>query len=355
MTFSRTLLGLVAALALFAAGAGAQVSVPSPTPNAVGDDEVIKVTTQLVTIPVRVMDKSGRFIPGLKQADFRIFEDSKPQEIAYFLNEEEPFTVVLMLDMSYSTKFKLVDIQKAALEFISQLRPQDKVAVVSFDAEVHVLVKPTTDRDEITNAIRSTRIGAGTSLYDAVDTVMKSLSNSVEGRKAVILFSDGVDTTSRRTGLARNLEDATELDALVYPIRYDTFADVQSMKTKGTVNSIYVAPVLPKGTKADPARADIVISASGEQGTTAEDYARASGFMRSLADRSGGRLYEATTLSGLSEAYAHIAAELREFYSIGYYPTGERLVDRTTNVKVKVAQEGFVVRAREEFITRKKN
>jgi len=353
MPFWRTLIGLVA-VALFAAGAAAQVAVPTPTPAGVGEDEVIKVTTQLVTIPVRVMDKSGRFISGLKQADFHIFEDGKPQEIAYFLNEEESFTVVLMLDMSYSTKFKLGDIQKAALEFISQLRPQDKVAVVSFDNQVHVLAKPTTDRDEITTAIRSTRIATGTSLYDAVDTVMKSLSSSVEGRKAVILFSDGVDTTSRKSGLTRNLEDATELDALVYPIRYDTFADVQSMRTKPT-NGIYVAPVVPKGTKADPNRADIVINASGEQGTTLEDYSRATGFMQALADRSGGRLYEATTLSGLTEAYARIAAELREFYSIGYYPTGERLVDRTTNVKVKVDRDGLVVRAREEFITRKKN
>jgi Ca-activated chloride channel family protein len=353
MPFWRIL--LILALAAVVATTGlAQTPAPSPTPAGIGEDEVIKVTTQLVTIPVRVMDKSGRFIPGLKQPDFRILEDGKPQEIAYFLNEEEPFTVVLMLDMSYSTKFKLVDIQKAAIEFISQLRPQDKVAVVSFDAQVHVLAKPTTERDEITKAIRSTRIATGTSVYDAVDTVMNSLSRAVEGRKAVILFSDGVDTTSRSAGLARNLEDATELDALVYPIRYDTFADVQSMRTRPT-NGIYVAPVLPKGVKPDPNRPDIVINASGEQGTTLEDYTRATGFMQALADRSGGRLYEATDLNGLSAAYARIAAELREFYSIGYYPTGERLVDRTSNVKVKVDRDGLVVRAREEFITRKKN
>ena len=174
-----------AVFALLCAGFAAPQGVPhaSPTPAAVGDDEVIKVTTQLVTVPVRVMDKSGRFIPGLKKDDFRVFEDGREQEIAYFLNEEEPFTVVLMLDMSYSTTFKIGDIQKAALEFIDELRPQDKVAVVSFDEQVHVLAKPTTDRTEIARAIRSTKIATGTSLYEAVDLVMNSLSQSVEGRK----------------------------------------------------------------------------------------------------------------------------------------------------------------------------
>ncbi|MBV9241907.1 MAG: VWA domain-containing protein, partial [Acidobacteria bacterium] len=186
----KTFIFVLFLTAVVSAGIFAQTPSPSPTPVAVGDDEVIKVTTQLVTIPVRVMDKSGRFIPGLKQGDFRIFEEGRPQEIAYFLNEEEPFTVVLMLDMSYSTTFRITDIQKAALGFISQLRPQDKVAVVSFDDNVHVLAKPTTDRSEITKAIRSTSIQTGTSLYDAVDVVMNSLSRSVEGRKAIILFTD---------------------------------------------------------------------------------------------------------------------------------------------------------------------
>ena len=112
--------------------------VPTPAANIVAgadDGEVIKVSTQLVSVPVRVMDKKGRFIGGLTKTDFKVFEDGVEQEVALFSNEHEPFTVALVLDMSYSTTFKITEIQSAAIAFIDQLRPQDKVMVVSFDAE----------------------------------------------------------------------------------------------------------------------------------------------------------------------------------------------------------------------------
>ena len=126
-------------------------SIASPTPpdRPTSDDEVIKVTTQLVSVPVRVMDKKGRFIGGLARESFRVFEDGVEQELAYFSNENEPFTVAMVLDMSYSTTFKIGDIQSAALAFIDQLRPDDKVMVVSFDQDVHLLCEPTSDRREI--------------------------------------------------------------------------------------------------------------------------------------------------------------------------------------------------------------
>ena len=104
-------------------------------------------------------------------------------------------------------------------------------------------------------------------------------------------------------------------------------------------------PVYPKNAKHDPTQPDIVIKTSGDQGTSPEDYKVAAEYMRGLADRSGGRLYETMSLAQLKQAYAHIAAELREFYSIGYYPTGDRLVDKTTNVKIKVMRDGLVVHA----------
>src|SRR6185295_1363973 len=114
--------------------------------------------------------------------------------------------------------FKIGEIQSAAIAFIDQLRPQDKVMVVSFDEEVHMLCEATSDRKEIYRAIRSTKIATGTSLYEAVDLVMNHRLRSIEGRKAIILFTDGVDTTSRRANDFGNIDDARELDALIYPI-----------------------------------------------------------------------------------------------------------------------------------------
>ena len=120
---------------------------PSPSKqNASDDSEVIKVNTQLVSIPVRVMDRDGRFTAGLTRDDFKVFVDNAEQQVAMFSNEEQAFTVAIVLDMSYSTKFKIADIQSAAIAFIDQLRPQDKVMVVSFDDDVHILSEPTNDR-----------------------------------------------------------------------------------------------------------------------------------------------------------------------------------------------------------------
>lgn len=316
------------------------------------DGEVIKVSTQLVSVPVRVMDKKGRFIAGLAKENFKVFENGTEQEIALFSNENEPFTVALVLDMSYSAKFKISEIQSAAIEFIDQLRPHDKVMVVSFDGEVHMLCEATSDRKEIYGAIRATKIGMGTSLYEAMDLVINNRLRQVEGRKAVILFSDGVDTTSRRASDLRNLHDATELDSLIYTIRYDTFADVQSMKNgTGAQKPTITFPPSREGVSFPFPLPKAGTSSS--QGTTVAEYEKAAEYLEQLAMRTGGRTYDATTLGNLADAYSKIASELREFYSVGFYPDVELHDVRSSNVKIKVDKDGLVVRSRETFVRRR--
>lgn len=338
-----------------------RTATPSPTPTTVAkpaddssivdDGEVIKVKTQLAAVPVRVMDKKGRFVGGLSKEDFKVYEDGVEQEIAYFSNETAPFTVALVLDMSYSTTFKIAEIQAAAIEFIDQLRPDDKVMVVSFDQDVHMLCEPTSDRQEIYRAIKRTKIATGTSLYEAVDLVVNNRLRSIEGRKAIILFTDGVDTTSRRSHDRANLSDAMELDALIYPVRYDTFADVQSMKNK----SILVSNPIPiPGSTPAPFPIPPVVGTPSSQGTTAEEYRRAEEYLDQLALRTGGRVYQASTVGNLADAYSKIASELREFYSIGFYPNEDRVAGKTTTVKVRVDRPGLAVRSRETYIRPKK-
>lgn len=330
------------------------VPEPATSPEAAvisADDDVIRVNTQLVSIPVRVMDKKGRFIGGLPRGDFRAFEDGVEQDIAMFSNENEPFTVALVLDMSYSTTFKIAEIQAAAIAFIGQLRPQDKVMVVSFDQDVHTLCEATSDRNAIYRAIRSTKISTGTSLYEAVDLVMNDRLRHIEGRKAIILFTDGVDTTSRRASDRGNLDDAMELDALIYPIRYDTFADVQTMRG-GTQPTIDVP--LPGGTTL-PVKIPIRVEPNvSSQGTTPEEYQRAREYLDQMAVRTGGRLYETMTIDNLAAAYARIASELREFYSIGYYPKNERVPGKRTTIKVRVGRDGASVRMRDGYVIPKR-
>lgn len=351
---------------------------PTPTPQeepAAEDGEgVISVDTRLVTVPVRVLDRRNRFIGGLKKENFSIFEDGIQQDVGYFTNEAQPFTVALVLDMSYSSTFKIDEIQNAAIAFIDQLRPEDKVMVISFDEEVHMLCEATADRKQIYGAIRSTRIATGTSLYEAVDLTMNSRMRSIQGRKAIVLFTDGVDTTSRRSHDLENLRDAMELDALIYPIRYDTYADVQAMKNRGGTDlptglptpdatTRYPEPTgfpfpVPTSTKSGGKRPSTssppAAPSGGQKGTTAEEYRFAEEYLNKLALYTGGRIHLASTFGNLNSAFAKIASELREFYSIGYYPQEEGTPGKTRRIKVRVDQPNMVVRARDSYVVAKK-
>jgi Ca-activated chloride channel homolog len=360
--------------------------LPQPTPTPEEDPEaedgegVIAVDTRLVTIPVRVLDRKNRFIGGLKKESFSIYEDGVQQEVGYFTNEAQPFTVALVLDMSYSSTFKIDEIQNAAIAFIDQLRPEDKVMVISFDEEVHMLCEATADRKQIYAAIRSTRIATGTSLYEAVDLTMNSRMRSIQGRKAIVLFTDGVDTTSRRSHDLENLRDAMELDALIYPIRYDTYADVQAMKNRGTVDIPSGSPLpdattrypqptgfpfpVPASSKSGRTRNDpnnrpssgppMPAPSGGQKGTTAEEYRFGEEYLNKLALYTGGRIHLASTFGNLNAAFAQIASELREFYSIGYYPQEEGQPGKMRKIKVKVNQPNVAVRARDSYVVAKK-
>lgn len=339
-----------------------EATVPVDT-SPVDEKDVIRVDTDLVTVPVRVSDRGGRFAAGLKKENFHIFEDGKEQEISYFSNIEEPFTIALVLDMSYSATFKINEIHSAAIAFLNQLHPNDKIMVVSFDEEVHVLCPPTNDRQRLARAINSTQIASGTSLYEAMDLVINKQLKKISGRKAIVLFTDGVDTTSRRASDYNNLSDVYELDALIYPIEYDTFSDVQAMKNKPVMNpggggqpSSTSVPHMPSTTKS-PFPFPIPTSGAGtpsDQGTSAEDYRKAHDYLDQLANRTSGRIYEANTLVNLSAAFSNIANELRQIYSLGFYPPPGEKEGKRRQLKVKVDMKGLAVQARDSYVVAKK-
>ncbi|MGI8555661.1 MAG: VWA domain-containing protein [Pyrinomonadaceae bacterium] len=323
----------------------------------VDDKDVIRINTELVTIPVKVSDRSGRFALGLTKENFKVFEDGKEQEIAYFSNAEEPFTVALVLDMSYSSTFKVSEIQSAAIAFINKLHPKDKVMVVSFDEEVHVLCEPTNDRNVLQAAIRNTQIASGTSLYEAIDLVVNKHLRNIKGRKAIVLFTDGVDTTSRRANDLGNLSDVNELDALIYPIEYDTFNDVQAMKNKPVIGSQTGRPTIPDMPSRNPSPLPFPLPSvmtPSSQGTSADDYRKADEYLHQLANRTSGRLYQASTTANLATAFTNIAGELRQIYSVGFYPAEEKEGKRR-QLKVKVNIKDLVVQSRDSYVVGKKS
>jgi len=305
------------------------------------EGDTLTVNTALVTVPVTVMDRNGHYVPNLTRRDFHVFENGAEQKIAYFATVDQPFTVVLLIDTSGSTHFKIEEMQSAAISFINQLKDQDRVVVMSFDDSIRTLCEPTSDRDTLIQAVRRTRTGDGTRLYDAVHQVVRQKLKSISGRKAVVLFTDGVDTTSGQASYESTIKEVQESDAAVYSVAYDTSGAMMG----------------PGGMRL-PGRGGVMVGIPGSTGgggfpggpgSSAGDYKRATQYLHEIAFESGGQYYRGDTIVGLSAAFSDLAEELRRQYSIGYYPPSGQTGQRR-DIKVRVNQPGLVVKARDNYI-----
>lgn len=315
------------------------VAPPPPPSRAMPkeEDEVVRVETNLVTTPVSVLDRNGRFIAGLTKKDFKISENGVPQKITYFQSSEQPFTVILMIDTSPSTRYKIDEIHYAALTFVNQLRPTDKVMVMAFDGRMRILTEPTVEKSAIFAAIYKAQFGSGTSLYDAVDYVTSLDLVKALGRKAVVIFTDGVDTTSRQASFESTVSDVEEVDALFYPIRYNT-----QQANNPSASAVPYGIQLPTG---------VVLQLN--RGQSAAEYEKGKTYLETLATNTGGRIFEADTIPNLEVAFAGVAEELRRQYSIGYYANEDGKPGDRKKIKIQVARPAnAVVRAKTNYVVK---
>jgi VWFA-related protein len=303
-------------------------------------DDTIKVETDLVTVPVRVTSKDSRPLTDLKQSEFRLFEDGVEQKVAYFSSVDQPFTVALLLDMSYSTVFKLNEIQSAALQFVAQLKENDRVIVIAFDEKPRILCQPTSDRKILKLAIEATRTGSGTSVYDSLDIALNKQLGAIAGRKAIVMLSDGVDTYSAKSSKKEILHIVEEGDVIVYPLRYDTYDDVRKNRRKDAQ------------VRYDDDDKPYIYETPPAKGERESDYVEAREFLDAIADSSGGRVFKVSSSTNLNNAFTKIAEELRKTYSLGYYPSDERLPGVTYTLKVRIYRPDLNIRTRESFIRR---
>jgi VWFA-related protein len=304
---------------------------PPKTEAAPPDSSALRIETALVIVPVMAMDKEGKYLPGLKAGDFEVYEDGVKQEISDFGSAETPFHVALVLDVSGSTRFKLEDIQDAAMSFVDQLRPQDRVMVISFDHQVRVDTEFTNERDKLMRAILRTRPGGATRLQDALDLTLTERLNKIQGRKAIVVFTDGVDNTSWLASWQDVTARVEESGVIVYPVRYDTLPDVTALPR--------MSP-LPPNVK--------VVRVVGQD---KEEYERAVRSLKNLASVSGGRYYDVATIADTKQAFANIAEELRRYYWLGYYPANTARDGRYRKIRVTVNRPEVVVRARDGYRT----
>src|SRR5688500_2360004 len=208
------LLGILALAAMVQIAAGQEKNAP----------EILKVDTRLVSVPVTVSDRNGRYVPGLTEADFTLYQDGVKQKIDFFGATEEPLTIALLIDTSQSTRPVLADIKESAHAFLKLLMPRDRAMVVRFDYDTHVLSGLTTDKEQLRQAIRSADIPhdlLGTTLRDAAFQSINRSFAGIKRRKAVIVLTDGKDHGSLISG-DELLYSLQETDTLIYTVRFRT-------------------------------------------------------------------------------------------------------------------------------------
>jgi len=302
--------------------------------------DVIKVNTALVTVPVVVTDRYGQFVTGLSRNDFRLQENGEPQQIASFSSTVAPFNVALLIDTSRSTRNKLGAIRKAALNFVKQLQPNDRVLIVTFDENVNFLGDLTSDRREIERAIRSVKSSYLTSLYDAIHLTITEKLAPIKGRKAIVALTDGVDTYSRRATYESTLELTANAGVSAYAIQYDTRNDGSSPM------SPLALPRLPGAYLFSPF---VQGGAQTRNQPPRDRYLIAVEYLRAIAAQSGALYLRAESIESSSFAFALIANELRNQYTLAYYPTNDKRDGGFRTIAVSVKGGDFSVRARQGY------
>ncbi len=318
-------------------------------------DEIIKVETRLVSVPVIVSDRNGRYVPNLTASDFTVLQDGVPQSIEFFAASQEPLTIALLIDTSQSTRPVLGDIKDSARSFIKLLGPLDRGTIVSFDYDTHILSPLTSDQELLKKAIKQAEIPEyfGTALRDAAyDTITRSFAG-IKGRKAVIILTDGKDAGSRIT--SRDLLYALEeSDTLVYTVMFKT--DERQLVGQfpfpsGNRDGIFRRR-FPRGGGRFPDGGLPPIQTQRDNPRRAERVERANQtaeeFLRKLSDKTAGRFY--TSKSGkLTKTFEMIVEELRFQYRLGFYPRDEASEKTLHELKVKVARANSVVRSRGSY------
>ena len=237
-----------------------------------------RVTVDLISLNVTVTDNRDRFVTDLLEEDFSIYEDGIAQDVSVFSREDLPIRMVLLIDTSASMDEKMSFAQKAAVNFVHEMKDDDLTEVVEFGSKPHVLQPFTADVEKLNRAIRMTQAGGTTQLYNALYISLKGLSRRRQDirRQAIVVLSDGEDTSSLVT-FARVMELAKETDVTIY-----------------------------------------TISLRHEGGRRSRAFSEAEFVLKKLAEETGGQWFFPEQIEELTDVYARIAAELKNQYNIGY-------------------------------------
>jgi len=353
---------------------GTDQTTESKKSDEVDEGDVVRVDTQLVSVPAVVTDGSGRPLSGLRPENFRIVEDGQPQTIANFGTTETPFEIALLLDTSGSTRDDVALIRAAANSFIAALRPGDRVGVVAFNtaqtvdkpiAAVEVLTPLTGDREALKRAIENLGASQGTPYYDALERIADNIfreppSEEVRGRRAVVALTDGVDSSSNSDFVTAKMK-LSRVGVACYFIQVNTedFVEDRLMKDCNDDGQLalsqrqiqrYREIFYPKA-KAENFNSFCQMGPFERMSISRELYNLARREMNDLSRVSGGRSFVAATLADARAAFAHVAEDIGTQYSLGYYPTNKARDGKYRSIKLEVRglKDKTVVRARDGY------
>lgn len=355
-----------------------QPSPPVASGDEIDDGEVVRIETQLITVPALVTNRTGQLITGLSAENFTLTEDSRPQRIANFSTTEAPFEVALLLDTSGSTRAEIALIRRAALAFIDALRAGDRVAVLSFKTAedddvlrlptVEINTNLTDDRAVLRRAIEEIGASGGTPFYDGLQRAAERVFNTapreeVRGRRALVALTDGVDSTSD-ADYAEARAALLQRGVLCYFIQINTEAFVEERLLRncaddGTLQlsraqlERYRRIFAPRA-DTDDYRDFCRLGEFQRMEISRQLYNLARREMNELARDTGGRTFEAVDVRDARRAFNAVAAEIGTQYSLGYYPTNTARDGRFRQIRVTLrgVDAGAQVRARPGYVAR---
>ena len=311
-------------------------------PVAAQDDDVIKVDSSIVRLNVGVVDAKGRPITSLNKENFTLYEDGVKQDISRFEPTVAPFSVVMILDMSGSTLGFRETIRQSAFRFIDALAPDDRVAVIEFYDKVNLLNDFTNNRKNIANSINVANGRGKTQLYKALDFALGKLAGEGKRRKAIIVLTDGVDTSVRDADrdLLQNLKETEVLTAL----KPETSDVLNRVLNRSDAQGVTIYPLaLPTGDPAklaDPTPIQVAM------------YSAARNRLQILAQRTGGTLNTINRLEEMGKLYAAVAADLRALYTIEYEPKNNRRDGKWRAIKIEVSNPELISKTRPGYFAK---
>jgi Ca-activated chloride channel homolog len=321
-------------------------------------EQPIKIGTSLVSVPVVVTDRFGRFMPGLQRNNFAVLEDGVAQKIEEFSASESPFSVALLIDTSHSTQSKLGAIRKAALSFIKHLYPRDRVMIVTFDEKVRFIGDFSGNPPDLEKSVKSVKSGYRTCLYDAIYLTITEKMSKIQGRKAIVILTDGIDTASKNASFEQAVDLVASTGIITYTIQYET----------RNVGGSIIRPInLPPGGSSSFLRSNFAgrsfsfqdpqqPSAPGARPSTRvnsqekkalrDPHLIATEFLRAVAVQSGALHLRAETIENTTFAFRHIAEELRNQYTLTYISSNEARDGKYRSIAVNLNGVDLLARYR---------